>query len=97
VCHGGSGSLLRDLELGIPTVVVPLFADKVHNAASVVRARAGVVVTDRTATQLRAAIERALEEGVLRETVRRIADYIVGMPPVEVAIKRMEELVAGGA
>jgi UDP:flavonoid glycosyltransferase YjiC (YdhE family) len=94
VCHGGSGSLIGALAQGLPTVVVPLFADQPHNAASVARAGVGVAVTDRTAPNLREAIVRVLEDGEMRAAARRLGDDIAGMPGMEAAIERMIAVAA---
>jgi len=94
VCHGGSGSLIGALAHGLPTVVMPLFADQPHNAASVARAGAGVSVTDRTAPVLRAAIARVLADEDIRRTARRIGEDIARMPAVEEAVERMVALAA---
>jgi UDP:flavonoid glycosyltransferase YjiC (YdhE family) len=97
VCHGGSGSLIGALAQGIPTVVVPLFADQPHNAASVARAGAGISVTDRTAPVLREAIARVLKDDDIRRTAYRIGGDIAGMPVVEKAIECMVALAVGAA
>jgi MGT family glycosyltransferase len=76
VCHGGSGSLLGTLAQGLPVVVVPLFADQPHNAASVARSGAGISVSERTGPVLRDAIARVLGDKTFRLTARRIADDI---------------------
>jgi len=94
VCHGGSGSLIGALAHGLPTVVMPLFADQPHNAASVARAGAGLSVTDRTAPVLRAAIARVLADEDIRRTARRISEDIARMPAVEEAVERMVALAA---
>ena len=94
VCHGGSGSLIGALAQGIPTVVVPLFADQPHNAASVARAGAGVSVTDRTAPVLREAIARVLKDEDIRRTAHRMAATSLECPPWKQAVERMA--CAGG-
>ena len=93
VCHGGSGSLVGALAQGLPTVVVPLFADQPHNAASVARAGAGVSVTDRTVPILRAAISRVLEDATIRQTALLIQSDILAMPGVDAAALAMLKLV----
>ena len=35
VCHGGAGTTMAALTRGLPMVVVPLFADQMHNAARI--------------------------------------------------------------
>lgn len=94
VCHGGSGTLIGALAQGIPTVVVPLFADQPHNAASVARLGAGISVTDRTAPVLREAIGRVLQDEDIRRTARRIGDDIAGMPALDTAVERMVTMAA---
>jgi MGT family glycosyltransferase len=95
VCHGGSGSLLGALAQGLPVVVVPLFADQPHNAASVARAGAGISVTERKVPVLRDAIARVLSDKTIRSTARRIADDIAEMPTVDAAVARLQALAAG--
>lgn len=94
VCHGGSGSLIGALAQGIPTVVVPLFADQPHNAASVARVGAGVSVTDRTVPILRAAIIRVLEDETIRQTARRIQNDIAAMQSIDTAARHMLALAS---
>jgi UDP:flavonoid glycosyltransferase YjiC (YdhE family) len=89
VCHGGSGTVLGALAMGLPQVVVPLFADQPHNAASVARAGAGILVTDRTASVLRAAIARVLQDDSFRQTARRIGGDIAAMPDMDAAVERL--------
>ncbi len=89
VCHGGSGTLLGALACGLPLVVVPLFADQPHNAASVARAGAGIAVTDRTAQVLRDAIARVLEDKTIHQTARRISKEIAAMPDMDAAVERL--------
>ncbi len=97
VCHGGSGSLIGALAQGIPTVVVPLFADQPHNAASVARVGAGISVSDRTAPVLREAIARVLKDEDIRRTARRISSDIAGMHALETAAERMVALAVRAA
>lgn len=92
ICHGGSGTLLGALASGLPQVVVPLFADQPHNAASVARAGAGIAVTDRSAPVLRDAIAQVLQDERFRQTARRIGAEIARMPGMEAAVDRLVAL-----
>ena len=74
VCHGGSGTLLGGLAVGLPMVVVPLFADQPYNARAVEDAGAGVAVLRPEAAPLRIAIQRVLNDSSLRAGAGRIAD-----------------------
>ena len=49
VCHGGAGTTMAALTRGLPMVVVPLFADQMHNAARVEAMGAGLTVDPREA------------------------------------------------
>jgi UDP:flavonoid glycosyltransferase YjiC (YdhE family) len=57
VCHGGSGTVLGALAVGIPMVMVPLFADQFENARRIAAAGAGQTVEpERTAASRRSPI-----------------------------------------
>jgi UDP:flavonoid glycosyltransferase YjiC (YdhE family) len=61
VHHGGSGSTLGALAAGLPSVVVPLFADQPHNARRVAASGAGLVVAPPSAPAIRAALASVLD------------------------------------
>jgi UDP:flavonoid glycosyltransferase YjiC (YdhE family) len=86
VCHGGSGTVRGSLAAGVPMVVVPLFADQPHNARRVAAVGAGIALPDPDASSLRAAVERVLADAHFGRSVRRIADEIAALPPVESAV-----------
>jgi UDP:flavonoid glycosyltransferase YjiC (YdhE family) len=72
VHHGGAGSTLGALAAGLPSVVVPLFADQPHNARRVAACGAGVVVAPPGAEAIRDALASLLD-GDRRPAPRRIA------------------------
>jgi UDP:flavonoid glycosyltransferase YjiC (YdhE family) len=72
VHHGGAGSTLGALAAGLPSVVVPLFADQPHNARRVAASGAGIVVAPPRAEAIRDALARLLD-GECRTAPRRIA------------------------
>jgi len=59
LCHGGSGTVFGALDVGVPLVVVPLFADQPANGRLIAQAGAGLVA-GRSADQLRQALLRVL-------------------------------------
>lgn len=61
VHHGGAGSTLGALAAGLPSVVVPLFADQPQNARRVAASGAGVVVAPPGADAIRDALARVLD------------------------------------
>jgi UDP:flavonoid glycosyltransferase YjiC (YdhE family) len=62
VCHGGSGTLIAALSLGVPVVVLPMGADQPDNADRVEALGAGIVLDPVTATP-----------GTIAEAVREAA------------------------
>jgi UDP:flavonoid glycosyltransferase YjiC (YdhE family) len=81
VCHGGAGTTMAALTRGLPTVVVPLFADQMHNASRVAATGAGLVVDPREmATSLAPAVEQVLTDGSFAATARSIALDLAGLP-----------------
>jgi len=83
VCHGGSGTLLGGLAVGLPMVVVPLFADQPYNARAVEEAGAGVAVLRPDAASVRTAIQRVLNDSSLRAGAGRIADEMSAMASMD--------------
>jgi UDP:flavonoid glycosyltransferase YjiC (YdhE family) len=92
VCHGGSGTMLGALAAGVPTAVVPLFADQPYNARRVEELGAGIAVED--PADLTGAVQRLLEEPGHRAAALAIADEISELPPVDAAVEIVEELAA---
>lgn len=91
-CHGGSGTLLGALACGLPQVIVPLFADQPHNAASLARAGAGISVTDRSVPVLQAAITQVLQDEGIRQAARQISGDIAGMADMDAAVDQLQTL-----
>lgn len=95
--HGGSGTLTAALAAARPMLIVPLAADQPDNAERAVAARVAHVLgaDGLTAAGVRAAIDAALgDRGLVRRTTE-IAAEIAAMPGPEVAVDRLESIVAG--
>jgi UDP:flavonoid glycosyltransferase YjiC (YdhE family) len=82
VSHGGSGTVLGALTLGIPQLCLPQAADQFLNAAALVRTGAGIAIPpgDVNATVVAEAIGRLLDDGGFRANARMLADEIAAMP-----------------
>jgi UDP:flavonoid glycosyltransferase YjiC (YdhE family) len=82
VSHGGSGTFLSALAHGLPQVVVPQGGDQFRNAAACAQAGAGVVLPPGavTATDVRDAARRVLDEPAFRMAAERVATEIRAMP-----------------
>lgn len=88
VSHGGSGTFLAALGLGIPQVLLPQGADQFLNAeAGAASGAAMVVPPDRADVRaIRAAVKEALGDPGVRASAERLAGEIRAMPsPDEVA------------
>ncbi len=88
VSHGGSGTVLAALGMGIPQLCLPQAADQFINAAAVARAGAGLAIPPHEVdpTAVADAVRRLLDDSAFRRHARLVADDIAAMPsPDEVA------------
>lgn len=88
VSHGGSGTVLAALGMGIPQLCLPQAADQFINAAAVARAGAGLAIPPHEvdSTAVADAVRRLLDDSTFRRHARLVADDIAAMPsPDEVA------------
>lgn len=92
--HGGSGTVLATLALGIPQLCMPQAADQFLNAAAVTRAGAGLAIgpADVDAAGVADAVRRLLDEGDFRAHARNVADEIDAMPSPEAVVAVLEAL-----
>ncbi|PRY40688.1 glycosyltransferase [Umezawaea tangerina] len=79
VCHGGMGSVLGALTAGVPTVVLPQFADHPDNAERLAATGAGLRVD--TPDTLLDAVCRVLDDPSFRTAAHRVATEIAALPP----------------
>ena len=108
VGHGGYGTTLGTLRLGVPLVVVPLFSgDQWANAAAVAAAGAGIALDDErpsrrvldlpaasTLAELRPAVARVLGDPSFEQAAGRIAAAMGALPPVDAAVDVLGGLAA---
>jgi UDP:flavonoid glycosyltransferase YjiC (YdhE family) len=93
VCHGGSGTVRASLAAGVPTIVIPLFADQPYNADRVTDLGAGLTLDGTTG--LTDAVRELLADPSYREAAQRIAEAARRLPSVELAPEIVYELVDG--
>jgi UDP:flavonoid glycosyltransferase YjiC (YdhE family) len=88
VGHGGSGSTLSALSWGVPTALMPLFADQGTNAARVSETGAGIVLEGgpAAAAGLTDAVRELLAEPRYRRGAERIRDEIAALPQMDEAV-----------
>jgi MGT family glycosyltransferase len=74
ITHGGHGTVMKGLIAGVPLVVVPLGRDQPDNAGRVVYAGAGIRLRkNATASALRTAVSRVIDDPRYRTAARRMA------------------------
>lgn len=87
VSHGGSGTFLATLALGLPQVCLPQAADQFRNAIALTGTRTGVALPpgDATPEAVGAALRLVLVEPGFRAAAQQVAREIEGLPlPAEV-------------
>ena len=96
VCHGGSGTVTMGLAGGVPMVVLPLFADQSWNAERIATLGAGIALDGGVddAPAIGAAVRRMLADPSYRATAREIATEVRALPPVDVAVGVVRDLLA---
>ena len=94
VSHGGSGTVLGALTLGLPQVCLPQGADQFLNAAAVAASGAGLSITPGAASpdSIREAVATVLHDQSYRDAAQRVAASIESMPPPEDVAAVLEKL-----
>jgi UDP:flavonoid glycosyltransferase YjiC (YdhE family) len=99
VGHGGSGSTLMAMAAGVPLAVVPFFADQPMNAERVGQLGAGIALPRREAAipMLADAVRALLRDRLYRRRAGLVAAEIGELPPVDEAVRALEEIAIGRA
>ncbi|HYR61142.1 MAG TPA: glycosyltransferase [Actinomycetota bacterium] len=94
VSHGGSGTALGALALGLPQLCLPQGADQFLNAAAIASAGAGLAILpgEFTPEAVTDAVERLLSDHSFRDAAARVRASIAAMPPVEEVAAFLETL-----
>jgi UDP:flavonoid glycosyltransferase YjiC (YdhE family) len=95
VSHGGSGTVLGALALGIPQVCLPQGADQFLNADALVASGAGMSLNSDAASvgAIRSALAVVLESDSYTRAARRVAASIAAMPEPAEVVEVLETLV----
>jgi UDP:flavonoid glycosyltransferase YjiC (YdhE family) len=95
VSHGGGGTILAALSRGLPLVLLPQGADQFHNAQRIAEVHAGIslIPSQATPAAIRASVERAMTNPVLRAGSERLAAEIAAMDAPEVVIADLAQRV----
>ena len=94
ISHGGSGTTLATLALGLPQLCLPQGADQFDNGRAVESAGAGLSLIPAEANPhaIVAAVTRLLAEEDFRRNAQRVGDEIASMPGPEEVAAVLEEL-----
>jgi UDP:flavonoid glycosyltransferase YjiC (YdhE family) len=93
--HGGHGTVIKALTVGVPLVGAPLGRDQPDIAARVAHAGAGLRVRKNASTApLRAAIARVLDDDRYRAGARRIAKVLAAERDDGLALDEVERATA---
>jgi len=94
ICHGGAGTTLNALALGLPLLMLPQGADQYVMSDLVQSAGAALVLApaDVTPAAVRAGVVTLLEEGGQRASARRLQAEIGAMPGPEEAVQLIQEI-----
>ncbi len=94
VCHGGSGTLIAALSLGVPVVLLPMGADQLDNADRSVELGAGVALDPLTATpeEITAAVATIRSDARFRTAAAALAHEAATQPRVD-ALPELTELL----
>jgi UDP:flavonoid glycosyltransferase YjiC (YdhE family) len=99
VCHGGSGTTISALALGVPLVLLPMGADQPDNADRCTALGVGLQLDALTVTpsDLAAAVGAVLGDTRYRERASELATECRALPPTGYAVDLIEEVAAGRA
>ncbi len=98
ISHGGSGTMMDALSLGLPMVMIPLGADQPINARlcarlGVGRALAPEGLTEQDlADEIRSATQEVLRDPAYRGNAQRLRREIESLPGLEYPVALLEEL-----
>ncbi len=99
VSHGGSGTFLGALALGVPQLCLPQAADQFRNAQAVVSSGSGLALSPDQARRgaLAEHVRRILTSTSYRDGAGRVAEEIAAMPSPEDVVPLIEQLCAAPA
>jgi len=96
VAHGGFGTTMGCLTVGVPMVVIPVQGDQPRNAQRCADLGVGRVVgpEERTPDAIRTAVRAVLIDPSYRENAARVRDEIAALPGIDHAVELLERLAA---
>jgi MGT family glycosyltransferase len=96
ITHGGHGTVMKALIAGVPLIVVPLGRDQPDNAARIVHAGAGIRLRkSASASALRAALSRVMEDPRYRTAARAMAARLAAERDDDLVVDELEQVAVG--
>lgn len=94
VTHGGFGTIMACLSVGVPLVVIPVNGDQPRNARRCADLGVGRVVgpEERTPEAIRAAVVAVLADPTYRANAERLRDTMAALPGMDHAVALLERL-----
>ncbi len=95
VCHGGTGTVIAALSLGVPLVLLPMGADQPDNADRCHELGVGIVLDAITASahDIAGAVGEVVADHRYADAARRLAAEAAAQPPIE-AVGELVTLLA---
>ena len=95
VCHGGTGTVIAALSLGVPLVLLPMGADQPDNADRCHELGVGIVLDAVTASapDIAGAVDEVIADPRYADAARRLAAEATAQPPIE-AVGELVTLLA---
>jgi UDP:flavonoid glycosyltransferase YjiC (YdhE family) len=100
LCHGGSGTIMDALSLGLPMVIIPIAADQPENAQRCIEVGAARIIEPdgRVESGLSQAIREATSEVLAdpryRQAARQLREEIEELPGLQYVVALLEKLAA---
>jgi UDP:flavonoid glycosyltransferase YjiC (YdhE family) len=95
ICHGGYNTVMASLSVGLPMLILPLFADQPFHGRRC--AEMGVALTlspaDASPEAIRAAVRELLEDPAYRARAEEVGREIEALPGEERAVELLADLV----
>ncbi|WP_422647393.1 nucleotide disphospho-sugar-binding domain-containing protein [Actinoalloteichus caeruleus] len=93
--HGSTSSTFAALASGVPQLVLPRSLEQPMNAASVVERGVGdaCALLPETVDEVGSALDRVLDDDVLRSAAREVAEEIAALPAPSHVLNRLSEFV----
>jgi UDP:flavonoid glycosyltransferase YjiC (YdhE family) len=94
VTHGGFGTIMGCLGVGVPLVVVPAQGDQPRNARRCADLGVGIAIgpEERTPDAIRAAVRAVLADPAYRANAERVRDAMAALPGMDHAVALLEQL-----